>query len=144
MTYVAQSAAAAFNPAKRLLEQVIETCLLCKVMSRAQAEARAVELFRKRVLPDPERFGRRYPHQVSGRQLQRAMTAMTLCPKPDLVVSDEPTTALDVTTQIEVLAAIKEAIRDSGVAALYITHDIAVVAQVADAILGLRGGKKVE
>jgi len=144
VTYVAQSAAAAFNPAKRLMEQVIETCLLHKVMGRAEAEARAVELFRKLGLPDPETFGRRYPHQVSGGQLQRAMTAMALCPRPDLVIFDEPTTALDVTTQIEVLAAIKEAIRDTGVAALYITHDLAVVAQVADDILVLRGGKKVE
>ena len=101
-------------------------------MTRAEAEARAVELFRKLGLPNPESFGTRYPHQVSGGQLQRAMTAMALCPKPDLVVFDEPTTALDVTTQIDVLAAIKEAIHDTGVAALYITHDLAVVAQVAD------------
>ena len=144
VTYVAQSAAAAFNPAKRLMEQVIETSLLHKVMGRAEAEARAVELFRKLGLPDPETFGRRYPHQVSGGQLQRAMTAMALCPRPDLVVFDEPTTALDVTTQIEVLAAIKDAIRDTGVAALYITHDLAVVAQVADDILVLRGGRQVE
>ena len=144
VTYVAQSAAAAFNPAKRLMEQVIETALLHKVMPRAEAEARAVELFRKLGLPNPETFGRRYPHQVSGGQLQRAMTAMALCPKPDLVIFDEPTTALDVTTQIEVLAAIKEAIHDTGVAAIYITHDLAVVAQVADQIMVLRHGKTVE
>ncbi|MEY4696410.1 MAG: hypothetical protein RIT14_838 [Pseudomonadota bacterium] len=144
VTYVAQSAAAAFNPAKRLMDQVIETCLTHGLMGRAEAEARAVMLFGKLGLPDPEHFGSRYPHQVSGGQLQRAMTAMALCPKPDLVIFDEPTTALDVTTQIDVLAAIKEAIRDTGVAALYITHDLAVVAQVADDILVLRGGKKVE
>ena len=144
VTYVAQSAAAAFNPAKRLMTQVIETCLLHKLMTKEQAEARAVELFRKLGLPNPETFGRRYPHQVSGGQLQRAMTAMALCPKPDLVIFDEPTTALDVTTQIDVLAAIKEAIRDTGVAAIYITHDLAVVAQVADDILVLRHGKAVE
>jgi peptide/nickel transport system ATP-binding protein len=144
VTYVAQSAAAAFNPAKRLLEQVIETTLLHGLMPRDQAEARAVGLFRTLGLPNPETFGARYPHQVSGGQLQRAMTAMALCPKPDLVIFDEPTTALDVTTQIDVLAAIKDAIRDTGVAALYITHDLAVVAQVADDILVLRGGKKVE
>lgn len=144
VTYVAQSAAAAFNPAKRLMEQVIETSLLHGLMPRAEAEARAVELFRKLGLPNPETFGTRYPHQVSGGQLQRAMTAMALCPKPDLVIFDEPTTALDVTTQIDVLVAIKAAIRDTGVAALYITHDLAVVAQVADDILVLRGGKKVE
>lgn len=144
VTYVAQSAAAAFNPAKPLMEQVIETCLVHGLMQRAEAEARAVELFRKLGLPNPESFGSRYPHQVSGGQLQRAMTAMALCPRPDLVIFDEPTTALDVTTQIDVLAAIKEAIRDTGVAALYITHDLAVVAQVADDILVLRGGKRVE
>ncbi|RGP38399.1 ABC transporter ATP-binding protein [Pseudotabrizicola alkalilacus] len=144
VTYVAQSAAAAFNPAIQLMDQVIETCLLHKVMGRAEAEARAVMLFGKLGLPNPESFGKRYPHQVSGGQLQRAMTAMALCPKPDLVIFDEPTTALDVTTQIEVLAAIKEAIHDTGVAALYITHDLAVVAQVADDILVLRHGKRVE
>ncbi|PLL14005.1 ABC transporter [Tabrizicola sp. TH137] len=144
VTYVAQSAAAAFNPAKRLMEQVIETSLSHGLMGRAEAEARAIMLFGKLGLPSPETFGSRYPHQVSGGQLQRAMTAMALCPKPDLVIFDEPTTALDVTTQIDVLAAIKEAIHDTGVAALYITHDLAVVAQVADDILVLRHGKKVE
>lgn len=144
VTYVAQSAAAAFNPAKRLMQQVIETSLQHNLMTRTEAEARAIDLFRKLGLPNPETFGNRYPHQVSGGQLQRAMTAMALCPKPDLVIFDEPTTALDVTTQIDVLVAIKAAIRDTGVAALYITHDLAVVAQVADDILVLRGGKKVE
>jgi peptide/nickel transport system ATP-binding protein len=144
VTYVAQSAAAAFNPAKKLMEQVIETTLHHKLMSRTEAEARAVALFKRLGLPNPEIIGDRYPHQVSGGQLQRVMTAMALCPKPDLVVFDEPTTALDVTTQIEVLAAIKEAIADTGVAALYITHDLAVVAQVADHILVLQGGKMVE
>jgi peptide/nickel transport system ATP-binding protein len=144
VTYVAQSAAAAFNPAKRLMEQVIEASLHHKVMTRTEAEARAVGLFRSLGLPNPETIGSRYPHQVSGGQLQRVMTAMALCPKPDLVIFDEPTTALDVTTQIDVLVAIKNAIRDTGVAALYITHDLAVVAQVADHILVLRGGKKVE
>lgn len=144
VTYVAQSAAAAFNPAKRLMEQVIETSVFHGLMGRDEAEKRAVNLFAKLGLPNPETFGNRYPHQVSGGQLQRAMTAMALCPKPDLVIFDEPTTALDVTTQIDVLAAIKEAIHDTGVAALYITHDLAVVAQVADDILVLRHGKKVE
>ena len=144
VTYVAQSAAAAFNPAKRLLDQVIETTLQHGLMPRAAAEMRAVELFAKLGLPDPETFGKRYPHQVSGGQLQRAMTAMALCPAPDLVIFDEPTTALDVTTQIDVLAAIKEAIADTGVGALYITHDLAVVAQVSDDIMVLRGGKTVE
>jgi peptide/nickel transport system ATP-binding protein len=142
--YVAQSAAAAFNPAHRLMRQVVEASLKHGVASRAEAEKRAVALFKELSLPDPENIGRRYPHQVSGGQLQRVMTAMALCSKPDLIVFDEPTTALDVTTQIDVLAAIKKAIRDTGVAALYITHDLAVVAQVADDIMVLRHGKKVE
>ena len=126
------------------MEQVIEATLHHGVLSQAEAEARAVELFRTLSLPDPENFGKRYPHQVSGGQLQRAMTAMALCPKPDLVIFDEPTTALDVTTQIDVLAAIKTAIAETGVAALYITHDLAVVAQVSDEIMVLRSGKMVE
>jgi peptide/nickel transport system ATP-binding protein len=142
--YVAQSAAAAFNPAQRLMDQVVETCLKHGIASRAEAEQRAVALFRKLSLPDPENIGRRYPHQVSGGQLQRVMTAMALCPEPDLIIFDEPTTALDVTTQIDVLAAIKDAIHATGVAALYITHDLAVVAQVADDIMVLRHGKMVE
>jgi peptide/nickel transport system ATP-binding protein len=144
VSYVAQSAAAAFNPSHRLMGQVIESALHHGVANRADAERRAVALFRKLGLPDPENFGQRFPHQVSGGQLQRAMTAMALCAEPDLIVFDEPTTALDVTTQIDVLAAIKDAIRDTGVAALYITHDLAVVAQVSDDIMVLRHGKMVE
>ena len=144
VSYVAQSAAAAFNPSHRLMGQVVESVLHHGLANRAQAEQRAVALFKKLGLPDPENFGRRFPHQVSGGQLQRAMTAMALCAEPDLIVFDEPTTALDVTTQIDVLAAIKDAIRDTGVAALYITHDLAVVAQVSDDIMVLRHGKLVE
>nr|WP_255698733.1 ABC transporter ATP-binding protein [Yoonia sp. I 8.24] len=142
--YVSQSAAAGFNPAHRLIDQVIEATLEHGLATRPEAEARAKELFAALSLPDPENIGSRYPHQVSGGQLQRVMTAMALCPQPDLIVFDEPTTALDVTTQIDVLAAIKNAIRLTGVAALYITHDLAVVAQVADEIMVLRNGKKVE
>lgn len=144
VTYVSQSAAASFNPAKKIMEQVTEAAILQGKFNRKDAEERAVALFRKLGLPDPDNIGQRYPHQVSGGQLQRCMTALALCPEPDLVVFDEPTTALDVTTQIDVLAAIKEAIRDTGVAALYITHDLAVVAQVSDNIMVLRMGEMVE
>ncbi|MEM8691039.1 MAG: ABC transporter ATP-binding protein [Pseudomonadota bacterium] len=144
VTYVSQSAAASFNPAKRIMEQVIEAAVLQGKFSKRDAEQRAVELFGKLGLPDPDKIGNRYPHQVSGGQLQRCMTALALCPEPDLVVFDEPTTALDVTTQIDVLKAIKDAIRDTGVAALYITHDLAVVAQVSDDIMVLRMGDMVE
>ncbi|MDX8519512.1 ABC transporter ATP-binding protein [Mesorhizobium dulcispinae] len=142
--YVAQSAAAAFNPAHRLMDQVVEAALLHGTATRAEAEKRAVALFKKLSLPNPETIGERFPHQVSGGQLQRVMTAMALCSEPDLIVFDEPTTALDVTTQIDVLAAIKDAIRDTHVAALYITHDLAVVAQVSDEIMVLRHGRLVE
>jgi peptide/nickel transport system ATP-binding protein len=142
--YVAQSAAAAFNPAHKLMDQVVEAALEHGTAKRAELEKRAVALFKKLSLPNPETIGERYPHQVSGGQLQRVMTAMALCSEPDLIVFDEPTTALDVTTQIDVLAAIKDAIHDTGVAALYITHDLAVVAQVSDEIMVLRHGKLVE
>ncbi len=144
VTYVSQSAAASFNPAKKIMDQVVEAAVEQKKFSRKEAEARARDLFAKLGLPDPDNIGDRYPHQVSGGQLQRCMTALALCPEPDLVVFDEPTTALDVTTQIDVLMAIKEAIADTGVAALYITHDLAVVAQVSDDIMVLRMGNTVE
>ena len=144
VSYVSQSAAASFNPAKKIMDQVVEAAVEHKKFSRKEAEARARELFAKLGLPDPDNIGDRYPHQVSGGQLQRCMTALALCPEPDLVVFDEPTTALDVTTQIDVLMAIKEAIADTGVAALYITHDLAVVAQVSDDIMVLRMGNTVE
>ena len=144
VTYVSQSAAASFNPAKKIMEQVTEAAILHKKFTKKEAEERAILLFDKLGLPDPENIGQRYPHQVSGGQLQRCMTALALCPEPDLVVFDEPTTALDVTTQIDVLAAIKEAIAATGVAALYITHDLAVVAQVSDHIMVLQQGDMVE
>ena len=144
VTYVSQSAAASFNPAKRIMEQVTEAAIGQGKFSKSDAEARAVALFDKLGLPDPENIGSRYPHQVSGGQLQRCMTALALCPQPDLVVFDEPTTALDVTTQIDVLVAIKNAILDTGVAALYITHDLAVVAQVSNHIMVLQQGDMVE
>ena len=144
VSYVAQSAAAAFNPAHRLIDQFSETSIQHGRMNASEADQRGRELFRQLELPDPDHFGERYPHQVSGGQLQRAMTAMAMGCKPEIVVFDEPTTALDVTTQIEVLAAIKEAVHARGSAAIYITHDLAVVAQVADRIMVLRYGDLVE
>lgn len=142
--YVSQSAAASFNPAHKLGDQVIEATVRHGLMTRDEARKRADHLFEVLGLPDPENFGKRFPHQVSGGQLQRAMTAMALCSNPDLIVFDEPTTALDVTTQIDVLAAIKHAIEETHTAALYITHDLAVVAQISDDIMVLKGGKTVE
>jgi peptide/nickel transport system ATP-binding protein len=144
IAYVAQSAAAAFNPAHRLIDQFAEAPTQHGLSSRAESEADAVDLYRRLQLPEPESIGFRYPHQVSGGQLQRAMTAMAMACKPDLIVFDEPTTALDVTTQIEVLASIRSAVEQFGTAALYITHDLAVVAQMTDRIMVLRHGHLVE
>ncbi len=144
IAYVAQSAAASFNPAHRLLGQCTESPVQHGVMSRSEAEERAIALYERLRLPDPQQIGFRYPHQVSGGQLQRAMTAMAMVAKPDLIIFDEPTTALDVTTQIEVLAAIRDIVQQSGTAAIYITHDLAVVAQMADRIKVLLRGEEVE
>lgn len=144
VAYVAQSAAASFNPAKTIISQVCELPIRHGLMNRSQAHSRAIELFRELGLPKPETFGSRYPHQVSGGQLQRAMAAMAMVCEPDVLVLDEPTTALDVTTQIEVLAAIRKLIREHGTAGLYISHDLAVIAQVANRIMVLRNGRVVE
>lgn len=144
VSYVAQSAAAAFNPAHRLIDQFTESPVQHGKMRRDEAAKRGRELYRQLDLPDPDQIGERFPHQVSGGQLQRAMTAMAMGCDPQLIIFDEPTTALDVTTQIEVLSAIKEAVRARGVAAIYITHDLAVVAQLADRIMVLRYGDLVE
>lgn len=141
VAYIAQSAAASFDPSRTLMEQVIEPALIHRLLPRAQARQRAVELFRELALPDPENLGRRYPHQVSGGQLQRVMAAMALVADPDLVILDEPTTALDVTTQIEVLAAFRRVVRERNATAVYVSHDLAVVAQMADQILVLRHGR---
>ncbi|MDH3660592.1 MAG: ABC transporter ATP-binding protein [Alphaproteobacteria bacterium] len=144
IAYVAQSAAASFNPAHRLIEQYSETPVEHGVTSKSDADADAIELFGRLQLPDPDNIGYRYPHQVSGGQLQRAMTAMAMACRPDLIIFDEPTTALDVTTQIEVLSAMRDIVEDFNTAAIYITHDLAVVAQMADRIMVLRYGHLVE
>jgi peptide/nickel transport system ATP-binding protein len=144
IAYVAQSAAAAFNPAHRLIDQTIEASLRHGTKSDAEAREDARALYAAMDLPDPYNIGERYPHQVSGGQLQRAMTAMAMSSRPDLIIFDEPTTALDVTTQVNVLAAMKEAVDRFNTAAIYITHDLAVVAQMADRIKVLRYGEEVE
>ncbi|MER9271661.1 ABC transporter ATP-binding protein [Mesorhizobium sp. M0643] len=144
IAYVAQSAAASFNPAHRLLDQTVETVVAHGIASREKANRSAVDLYRRLQLPDPETIGFRYPHQVSGGQLQRAMTAMAMACRPDLIVFDEPTTALDVTTQVEVLASIRNVVEEFNTAAIYVTHDLAVVAQMADRIMVLRDGLTVE
>ncbi len=144
VAYVAQSAAASFNPALRIGRQVIEAPLWHGTADAEALQDQAIDLYRQLDLPNPETLGQRFPHQVSGGQLQRLMAAMALSCGPDLLIFDEPTTALDVTTQVEVLKAFKQIIRDQGTAAIYVTHDLAVVAQVADRILVLKDGAVVE
>ncbi len=144
IAYVAQSAAASFNPAHRIIDQHTEAPTQHSVSSKAEAEADGMELYRRLRLPNPDEIGFRYPHQVSGGQLQRAMTAMAMSCRPDLIIFDEPTTALDVTTQIEVLAAVRDIVEQFDTAAIYITHDLAVVAQMADKIKVLLRGDEVE
>jgi peptide/nickel transport system ATP-binding protein len=144
IAYVAQSASAAFNPAHCLMDQVTETAVGHNVMPREKAEADARDLFGRLRLPNPNTIGDRYPHQVSGGQLQRAMTAMAMSCRPDIIIFDEPTTALDVTTQVEVLAAMRSIVEEFHTAAIYVTHDLAVVAQMAHRIMVLRYGKLVE
>lgn len=144
IAYVAQSAAASFNPAHKLIEQFAEIPVQHHKSSKQEAYADAKDLYGKLMLPDPEHIGFRYPHQVSGGQLQRAMTAMAMSCRPDLIIFDEPTTALDVTTQVEVLVTMKDIVEKFNTAAIYITHDLAVVAQMADRIMVLRHGELVE
>ena len=144
ISYVAQSAAASFNPAHRLLEQTVRASKRLGERSEQVLKSDAVDLFRRLNLPEPETIGNRYPHQVSGGQLQRVMTAMAMSPRPDLIIFDEPTTALDVTTQVEVLSSIRDLVAQFNTAAIYITHDLAVVAQMADRIKVLRFGEEVE
>jgi peptide/nickel transport system ATP-binding protein len=140
VSYVSQSAAAAFNPSKTIMNQVIETALLHKLYSKTDARAKAIDLFESLALPNPDSIGDQYPHQVSGGQLQRLMAAMALISDPDVIILDEPTTALDVTTQIEVLRSFKKVVRERGTTAIYVSHDLAVVAQMADQIVVLKGG----
>ncbi|SLN56527.1 Glutathione import ATP-binding protein GsiA [Roseovarius gaetbuli] len=144
IAYVAQSAAASFNPAHKIIDQHTEAPLQYRIKKRVEAQEDAMQLYEKLRLPNPTEIGFRYPHQVSGGQLQRAMTAMAMSCRPDLIIFDEPTTALDVTTQIEVLAAIRDIVEEYNTAAIYITHDLAVVAQMADTIKVLLKGEEVE
>ena len=144
IAYVAQSAAASFNPAHQLIEQTVEATVRKGIKPESEARADACQLYRDLQLPNPDTIGDRYPHQVSGGQLQRVMTAMAMSPRPDLIIFDEPTTALDVTTQVEVLASMRRIVEQYHTAAIYITHDLAVVAQMADVIKVLRYGETIE
>lgn len=142
IAYVAQSAAASFNPCHRLLDQHVEAALQYGIADGRLAREQAAAIYRELGLP--AELGLRFPHQVSGRQLQRAMIAMAISCRPDVVVFDEPTTALDVTTQIGVQATLREVIRSHHLSGVYISYDLALVAQMSDRIAVLRHGKLVE
>ncbi len=144
VAYVAQSAAASFNPRHRLERQVIESALLHGSQTSAEARQRARNTFALLSLPTDQKLARRFPHQVSGGQLQRFMMAMAMQEEPQLLICDEPTSALDVTTQLEVITQLKQAIAARNTAALFISHDLAVVAQLATRILVMHNGRLVE
>ena len=144
LAYVAQSAQSALNPAIRLGEQVEEPFLIHHIAPPGGATARVTELLGQLDIPSPASIGKRFPHQISGGQQQRIMLAMGLTCDPGLLVLDEPTTALDVTTQIEVLRVIKSALRRNRSAAIYVSHDLALVAQLADRVIVMQSGHIVE
>jgi peptide/nickel transport system ATP-binding protein len=144
VAYVAQSAAAALNPALTIGRQIAEGMHHHGLASGTDATKRTIDLLTRLKLPDPAAIIKRYPHEMSGGQQQRVMTAMAMACDPELIVFDEPTTALDVTTQVQVLKSIKDTIKLSNASALYVSHDLAVVSQVATRIVVIRNGEVVE
>ncbi|MGD9895127.1 MAG: dipeptide ABC transporter ATP-binding protein, partial [Dehalococcoidia bacterium] len=134
----------ALNPLKRVGEQISEMFLLHSKMSRAQRKARAIALLDSVHIADPAATFRAYPHELSGGQRQRAMIAMAMALDPDLLIADEPTTALDVTTQAQILKLIRELQQRNGTGVLFITHDFGVVADIADRVVVLKEGEIVE
>lgn len=134
----------ALNPVFTIGKQMTEGLRLHLNMTRQEAEARALELMRQVRIPEPERRLKQYPHELSGGMRQRVVIAMALACEPRLLIADEPTTALDVTIQAEILALMDRLKRETGTAVMFITHDMAVVAQMADRVVVMFRGKKVE
>ncbi|HCQ49031.1 MAG TPA: ABC transporter ATP-binding protein [Achromobacter sp.] len=132
------------NPVFTIGDQIVEAIMLHQQLSRSAARASARKLLDKVRLPDAEQLLDRYPHQLSGGMRQRVMIAMALACRPQLLIADEPTTALDVTVQAEIIDLIRELQRDVGMAVLFITHDMGVVAEIADRVVVMRHGDKVE
>ncbi|HZR85825.1 MAG TPA: ABC transporter ATP-binding protein [Bradyrhizobium sp.] len=141
---VFQEPMTALNPLMRIGEQIAEMFEAHNLLSLKERRQRALGLLREVGLPDPERSMRAYPHQLSGGQRQRAMIAMALALEPAVLVADEPTTALDVTTQAQILKLIRELQRRRNMAVMFITHDFGVVAEIADSVVVLQHGKVVE
>ncbi|MCE8516488.1 ABC transporter ATP-binding protein [Ruegeria pomeroyi] len=134
----------ALNPVFTVGRQLTEGLRVHKGMSQSQAEARALELLRQVRIPEPERRLKQYPHELSGGMRQRVVIAMAMACEPRLLIADEPTTALDVTIQAEILALMDRLKRETGTAVMFITHDMAVVAQMADRVVVMFRGNKVE
>src|SRR5210317_1176203 len=134
----------ALNPVFTIGRQLTEGLRLHKNLSKSEAEARALELLREVRIPEPERRLKQFPHELSGGMRQRVVIAMALACKPRLLIADEPTTALDVTIQAEILALMDRLKRETGTAVMFITHDMAVVAQMADRVVVMFRGNKVE
>ncbi len=134
----------ALNPVFTVGRQLTEGLRVHIGMSRARAEARALELLRQVRIPEPARRLKQYPHELSGGMRQRVVIAMAMACEPRLLIADEPTTALDVTIQAEILALMNRLKRETGTAVMFITHDMAVVAQMADRVVVMYRGRKVE
>jgi peptide/nickel transport system ATP-binding protein len=144
LTMIFQEPMTSLNPVVRVGDQVGEPLVLHRSISRKEARARAVELFRKVGIADPERRVLSYPHELSGGMRQRVMIAMAIACGPRLIIADEPTTALDVTIQAQILALLSELRRETGSALLLITHDLGVVAETCDEVVVLYAGQVVE
>ncbi|WP_221793921.1 ABC transporter ATP-binding protein [Oceanobacter mangrovi] len=144
ISMIFQEPMTALNPLMRIEDQIGEVFLIHSDMSKQQRQARTLELLKDVGLPDPEKAMKVYPHQLSGGQRQRVMIAMALALEPSILIADEPTTALDVTTQAQILHLIKELQRKHGTAVMFITHDFGVVAEIADRVVVMQYGKMVE
>jgi peptide/nickel transport system ATP-binding protein len=144
ISMIFQEPMTSLNPVMRIGDQITEAVRLHRQMGRKEATAKAVEMLRLVKIPEAERRAQEYPHQLSGGMRQRAMIAMALACRPALLIADEPTTALDVTIQAQILALILELQKELGMGLVLITHDLGVVAQTAQRVIVMYAGRKVE